>query len=335
MKLSFEQLPYQGKKLEQAQSFSYAPPAHDFKDKVKSLAEETQKKLPDEIPAYFPSTDLVKAVNYARLLKRPLLVQGEPGSGKTRLAQAIAYELYENDYHAHYFEWHIKSTTKVNDGLYFFDHLARFRDSQQKIEKSKTEYRTFGPLGQALLAATAEQPSVLLIDEIDKADLDFPNDLLLELDQQRFTIPDTNEQFTAQHPPIIIITSNDEKDLPNAFLRRCVYYYIDFPGPIQLTDIVKAKAQAQIKQFQVALPNELIDSIIERFIGIRKKLEESKISDKLPSTSELLDWLRVIHYYYFTDQQQLKITTDGKLPDEILFPEVLFKTLDDYKTSKR
>ncbi|MFN8349362.1 MAG: MoxR family ATPase [Spirosomataceae bacterium] len=323
---------YQGKKLQQTQSFSYAPPADDFTDKVK---EKTEKQLSDEIAAYFPSTDLVKAVNYARLLKRPLLVQGEPGCGKTRLAQAIAYELYEKDYHTHYFEWHIKSNTKVNDGLYMFDHLARFRDSQQGLEKAKEDYRTFGPLGKALLAATADQPSVLLIDEIDKADLDFPNDLLLELDQQRFIIPDTNEEFTANHTPIIIITSNDEKDLPNAFLRRCVYYYIDFPSPAQLTDIIKSKAQAQVKQFAVTMPDLLLENIAERFIGIREKLKQSNMADKLPSTGELLDWLRIIHYYYFTDQTALKLSTEGKLPDEVLFPEVLFKTLDDYKTSKR
>jgi MoxR-like ATPase len=323
---------YQGKKLQQTQSFSYVPPAHNFKNKVKAKIE---KKLSDEIAAYFPSADLVKAVNYARLLKRPLLVQGEPGCGKTRLAQAIAYELYEKDYHAHYFEWHIKSNTKVNDGLYLFDYLARFRDSQQGLERPKEEYRTFGPLGKALLAATAEQPSVLLIDEIDKADLDFPNDLLLELDQQRFTIPDTMEEFTANHAPIIIITSNDEKDLPHAFLRRCVYYFIDFPGPAQLTDIIKAKAQAQLKQFPTALPDVLLGNIAERFIGIRAKLKQSNMADKLPSTSELLDWLRIIHYYYFMDQTILNLTPDGKLPDEVLFPEVLFKTLDDYKTSKR
>lgn len=203
---------------------------------------KTQHTIEEVISPYIASENLNKAVQYARLLKRPLLLRGEPGSGKTRLAQALAYKLYGSSYRAKYFEWYVKSTTKATEGLYQFDYLKRLQDAQQKKLdlKGNEAYRSFGPLGNAFVTSTIGKPSILLIDEIDKANLDFPNDLLLELDQKRFNIPETNEEIVAEEAPIVIITSNDEKELPNAFLRRCVFYYITFPDNEALINIIKA-----------------------------------------------------------------------------------------------
>lgn len=341
MILPNNKLSYQGEKLNETIRLRYKLPSNE--ELEEKIAEKSGKdeRIEEVIPAYFPSKELIAAVEYARLLDRPLLLRGEPGCGKTRLAQALAYEMYGRNYRRYYFEWFIKSTTKVNEGLYQFDHLARLRDANLNIKSEEApttedirKYRKFGALGKALLYSTPQAPVVLLIDEIDKADLDFPNDLLLELDQKRFFIPETREEITAKKPPIIIITSNDEKDLPSAFLRRCVFHYIDFPGPDDLFKIVSAKAKAQEKQFEIALPDALIESIISQFGELRKRMTTSQTTDKLPSTSELLDWLRVIHYYYFTDKTRLKLTDNETLPSELLFPEVLLKTLDDFKTNK-
>lgn len=293
-------------------------------------------KIKEDIPAYFPGEDLVKVVEYARILNRPLLIRGEPGCGKTRLAQAVAYELYGQNYREKYFEWHIKSTTKVNEGLYHFDHLARLRDVQLNQGSNVKEqdlkiYRSFGPVGNAFLKSEENKPTILLIDEIDKADIDFPNDLLLELDQKKFFISETNETITAKEPPIIFITSNDEKELPNAFLRRCVFYYIDFPGDEQLLKIIKAQVKSQESQYNKALPDELLSSIIKRFRALYDKMDKNPNTAKKVSTSELLDWVKVIHYYYFTG----KLLPDIKeLPEDLLYPEILLKTLDDQKNEK-
>lgn len=321
---------YQGKALENpVNNHRYSVDDKRFKGKV----EEKGKDLLEDIAPYFPSQELQDAIEYARILQRPLLLRGEPGCGKTRVAQALAFELYhdkgKDNYRNHYFEWFIKSTTKAKEGLYHFDHLQRLRDVQATQEKPLTDYRRFGPLGKAFLSSKADAPSVLLIDEIDKADIDFPNDLLLELDEKRFYIEETDEEIRAEYPPIVIITSNDEKELPNAFLRRCVFHYIDFPGPDDLLRIAKARVQAQEKELQKALPDALVENIVQRFSDLYKTMKSSPNTDKTPSTSELLDWLRVIHYYHLTDKLPL---TDGKLPDDRLpYPEVLLKSLDDYK----
>lgn len=302
-------------------------------NRFKGDIREQQKEILEDIAPYFPSKELLDAIEYARVLQRPLLLRGEPGCGKTRVAQALAYELYhprkDDNYRNHYFEWFIKSTTKAKEGLYHFDHLLRLRDVQAKEEKPLTAYRSFGPLGKALLASKPDTPAVLLIDEIDKADLDFPNDLLLELDEKRFFIEETQEEIRAEYPPIVIITSNDEKELPNAFLRRCVFHFIEFPGKEDLLKIAKARIQAQEKELKKTLPDPTIEKVVGQFYDLYQSMKANPNTDKRVSTSELLDWLRVIHYYYLADKLPLK---DGELPeDHLLYPEVLLKSLDDYK----
>ena len=263
---------------------------------------------------YLPSPELINAVNLAIFLeKRPLLLKGEPGCGKTRLAQAVAHELglpYE--------PWYIKSTSRARDGLYTYDAVRRLHDTQlvRMGEKSQSQvdnlenYIKMGPLGRAF-----DQPqcTVVLIDEIDKADIDFPNDLLRELDEQKFTIEETGREVGAKYPPIVFVTSNDEKDLPDAFLRRCLFYYIEFPYP-QLTEIVKA-------HFPQSSP-EVVEAAVKRFSELRRNMEKGK-SGKKVSTSELLDWFAVLRQF---PQDEVLQQLEGKLP----FPEVLLKKWEDH-----
>ncbi|MEH1887724.1 AAA family ATPase [Nostoc sp.] len=263
---------------------------------------------------YLPSSELIKAVNLAIFLeKRPLLLKGEPGCGKTTLAQAVAYELglpYET--------WYIKSTTRARDGLYTYDAVGRLHDAQLacmgEASNSKVEnldnYIKPGPLGRAF---KNEQRTVVLIDEIDKADIDFPNDLLRELDEQRFTIEEKGEEVKANYPPIVIVTSNDEKDLPDAFLRRCLFYYIQFPYS-QLANIVKSHF--------LESSSDLVEAAVKRFSELRQKMEKGKAGKKV-STSELLDWFAVLRQ--FPEDEVLK-----QLEGEIPFPEVLLKKWEDH-----
>ena len=266
---------------------------------------------------YLPSHELVDVVNLAIFLeKRPLLIKGDPGSGKTRLARAVANELG-----LPYFAWHIKSTSQARDGLYTYDAVRRLHDAQLRSKVGDrgsqvdniSSYIKMGVLGQAF---QSDKRAVILIDEIDKADIDFPNDLLLEMDEQRFVIEETGEEVRAKHPPIFIVTSNDEKDLPDAFLRRCIFYYIEFPGPDQLEEIIYA-------HFKSASP-KLVQASVARFSKLRIAMDKDKgKSGKRVSTSELLDWFAVLAQY--PEDQALK-RLEGKLP----FAEVLLKRWEDH-----
>ncbi|OPY57951.1 MAG: ATPase family associated with various cellular activities (AAA) [Pelotomaculum sp. PtaU1.Bin035] len=225
---------------------------------------------------YIVSEDLRNSVNVSIALGRPLLIKGEPGTGKTMLARSIAEGLGLS-----LVIWNIKSTTKAQDGLYIYDTVQRLYDSQFRDHDVSdiSQYIKMGKLGEAFLS---EKPVVLLIDEIDKADLEFPNDLLWELDMMSFYIPETGVTVTAKHRPAVIITSNAEKELPDAFLRRCIFHYINFPGPEMMTDIVHVH--------HPDLEGKLISEAMEAFYWIRSLPG----LQKKPSTSELLDWIQAL-----------------------------------------
>src|SRR5580698_1180018 len=225
---------------------------------------------------YIATDDLMMAVNAAITLARPLLIKGEPGTGKTQLAQEIAHSLSRPLY-----EWHIKSTSKAQQGLYEYDAVSRLRDSQlgdQRVHDIKN-YILKGRLWEAFESPV--QP-VLLIDEIDKADIEFPNDLLRELDRMEFYVYETRELVQARHRPIIIITSNNEKELPDAFLRRCFFHYIKFPDKETMQQIVDVHFPK--------LKKTLLKEAMEVFFEIR----DVPGLKKKPSTSELLDWLKLL-----------------------------------------
>ncbi len=226
--------------------------------------------------AYVAGDDLKIAVNAAIALERPLLVKGEPGTGKTVLAEEIAKAL-----NAPLLQWHIKSTTKAAQGLYEYDAVSRLRDSQLGDPKVSdiSNYIRRGKLWEAFTAA--ERP-VLLIDEIDKADIEFPNDLLLELDRMEFHVYETGETIRAAKRPVVIITSNNEKELPDAFLRRCFFHYIRFPDGEMLQQIIDVHYPGIKKQ--------LVAEALKIFFAVR----EAPGLKKKPSTSELLDWLKLL-----------------------------------------
>jgi len=235
---------------------------------------------------YVATEDLQMAVNAAVTLQRPLLIKGEPGTGKTLLAEEVAAAL-----NMPLISWHIKSTTKAQQGLYEYDAVSRLRDSQLGNEKVHdiSNYIRKGKLWEAF---TAEQKSVLLIDEIDKADIEFPNDLLLELDRMEFDVYETGERVKAQNRPVVIITSNNEKELPDAFLRRCFFHFIKFPDRETMQQIV----DVHFPEIKKNLVNEALDMFfdVRQIPGLKKK----------PSTSELIDWL--------------KLLMSDDIPDEIL-----------------
>jgi MoxR-like ATPase len=225
---------------------------------------------------YVATPDLMLAVNAASTLKRPLLIKGEPGTGKTMLAEEVAQAL-----NMPLLQWHIKSTTKAQQGLYEYDAVSRLRDSQLGDEKVKDihNYIVKGVLWQAF---TADQPVVLLIDEIDKADIEFPNDLLRELDRMEFYVYETREMVVAKHRPLVIITSNNEKELPDAFLRRCFFHYIQFPDKETMSEIVNVH-YPHLKQ-------DMLAAALHSFYELR----DVPGLKKKPSTSELLDWLKLL-----------------------------------------
>ncbi len=245
------------------------------------------------IESYLPSPDLVEAVNLAIWLRRPLLLMGEPGCGKTRLAEAVAYELHKEQMNKHYFRWDIKSTSQAKEGLYRYDAIRRLRDAQvqQDQDLNPKKYVRLGELGKAFLRqANGEVPNVVLIDEIDKADIDFPNDLLLELDKQEFVIEETRQRLRAKSKPIVLITSNREKELPPAFLRRCLFHEIKFPEKDRLAEIVSSHFDQ--------VDDELLNKVVASFLSIRERLEqELATGEKKPSTSELIQWFQIIQKY--------------------------------------
>jgi MoxR-like ATPase len=225
---------------------------------------------------YVATDDLMMAVNAAVTLQRPLLIKGEPGTGKTQLAQEIARALQRPMY-----EWHVKSTTKAQQGLYEYDAVSRLRDSQLG-EARVHDIRNYIVKGRLWEAFASEVQPVLLIDEIDKADIEFPNDLLRELDRMEFYVYETRELVQAKHRPIIVITSNNEKELPDAFLRRCFFHYIRFPDAETMQKIVDVHFPG--------LKRELLKDALEAFYRIR----DVPGIKKKPSTSELLDWLKLL-----------------------------------------
>ncbi|MGV6808048.1 MAG: AAA family ATPase [bacterium] len=235
---------------------------------------------------YVATPDLQMAVNAAVTLQRPLLIKGEPGTGKTMLAEEVATSLG-----LPLIQWHIKSTTKAQQGLYEYDAVSRLRDSQLGDDRVHdiNNYINRGKLWEAF---TSDEKSVLLIDEIDKADIEFPNDLLLELDRMEFHVYETGERVVARQRPVVIITSNDEKELPDAFLRRCFFHFINFPDRETMLRIV----DVHFPGIKKALVDEALDIFFEvrKVPGLKKK----------PSTSELVDWL--------------KLLLSDDIPDEIL-----------------
>ncbi len=278
---------------------------------------------PQEEP-YIASDDLKQAVNLAIYLRRPLVLEGEPGCGKTRLAQAVAHELG-----LPFYGWYVRSTSKATEGLYTYDALARLHDVQlsqrglaaKRDPAEATPYRTFGALGKAF--QIRERPAVVLIDEIDKADLDFPNDLLAVLDEWKFDIPETGETIALTDggcKPIVIITSNRETgDLPAPFLRRCLYHYVNFPDDDALRRIIAEHARVK-KSAPPETP--LINAAIGRF----RQLRSLKLH-KDPGTSELLDWLSALQHFA-ARPYAAKQLDDPAAP--LPYPEVLLKLKADW-----
>lgn len=242
---------------------------------------------------YVASEDLAVAVNAAVALERPLLVKGEPGTGKTQLAREIAESLGRP-----FIEWHIKSTTKAQQGLYEYDAVSRLRDSQLGDERVH-DIRNYIVRGKLWEAFTTDPAPVLLIDEIDKADIEFPNDLLLELDRMEFHVYETKEIIRAEKRPIVIITSNNEKELPDAFLRRCFFHFIRFPDPETMEQIVQVHFPG--------IKKRLLSEALTLFFQIR----EVPGLKKRPSTSELLDWIKLLLVEEI-DPEILRETDPGK-----------------------
>jgi len=230
----------------------------------------------DSTENYISTDELSMAVDAAVKLERPLLVKGEPGTGKTMLAEEVAASLG-----APLIQWHIKSTTKAQQGLYEYDAVSRLRDSQLGDERVK-DISNYIRQGKMWEAFEADQQVVLLIDEIDKADIEFPNDLLQELDRMEFDVPETGETIAAKHRPIVIITSNNEKELPDAFLRRCFFHYIKFPD----AETLRAIVDVHFPDIKPALVTEALNQFFE--------IRETKGLKKKPSTSEVLDWLKLL-----------------------------------------
>jgi MoxR-like ATPase len=252
--------------------------------------------------SYLTNEGLQAAVNCALTLQRPLLVKGEPGTGKTLLAEAIAQSLGQR-----LLTWHVKSTTRAQDGLYVYDTVQRLYDSRfgDGDVRDIRRYIKMGPLGEAF---SAPERVVLLIDEVDKADLEFPNDLLHELDRMRFRVTETGDEVAAKHRPVVVITSNNEKELPDAFLRRCVFHFIDFPD-------------AELMRRIVAVHHPGLEATLtEQALKVFYELRAFTRLRKRPSTSELIDWIAVL---------KSQGVTDLKLDENLPFLGALLKKEQD------
>jgi MoxR-like ATPase len=315
-----------------------SPTKLTFENNPELRLENPHKDSPKHPEPYVVANELKKAVNLAIYLRRPLLLEGDAGCGKTRLASAVAYELGLPLY-----RWDVRSTTKAQDGLYEYDAILRLHDVQTQkftppVDVAKTDededeerlnrnpanpkhYRRFGALGKAF--KLKDYPAVVLIDEIDKADLDFPNDLLTVLDEPwEFKIKETGETIRANHKPIVIITSNKEKgNLPAPFLRRCLYHYVDFPNNKErLQEIVEK--HYRIRE-EAPPPSALVENAIERFLSV---WNEGGLFKK-PGTSEFLDWLKALHTFEPKPYNAAQLKKDKLLP----YRELLFKLQQDWK----
>ena len=310
--------------------------------------ESAHQDAPQDPEPYVVTEPLKKAVNLALFLRRPLLLEGDAGCGKTRLAYSVAYELGLPLY-----RWDVRSSTKAQDGLYEYDAILRLHDvevqklsgaerpaaqpepksedmdqpPQQRDPGNAKHYRTFGPLGKAF--RMRDRHAVVLIDEIDKADLDFPNDLLTVLDEPwEFTIRETGETIKADeyHKPIVIITSNKEKgNLPAPFLRRCLYRYLDFPDqPDTLKDIIQRHYEIQEK---AAPTDDLQTTAAKKFLNERQERKWFKP----PGTSEFLDWLKALHAFEDEPYSSEQLKQEATLP----YRELLFKRQDDWRTAAK
>ncbi len=310
----------------------YSKPRYTFRNNPNIIHKNPHLDSPPEPEPYIASDELINAVNLAIYLQRPLLIEGEAGCGKTRLAAAVAYELGFP-----FYRWDIRSTTKAKEGLYEYDAILRLHDVEtQKLgatgdpkrdPRNPKCYRTFGPLGKAF--RVEDRPAVVLIDEIDKADIDFPNDLLTVLDKpMRFEIRETgeagNQAIKAKYEPIVIITSNKEKgNLPAPFLRRCLYYYLRFPSkPEELKKIVDIHYQINSDLGKAPVP-DLVKAAVQRFLKVR----EDKGLFKVPGTSEFLDWLQALQSFKQSPYPAARLSEENFIP----YPELLFKLQQDWQ----